>query len=418
MSRPFEQTLEVYGDLAVRIGLNLRAGQRLLIVGPLSNGGVSLQAAPLVRQVARSAYRAGAELVEAIWGDEALQLVRFAHADRDTFGRFSTWFPKALVEHVQAGHAVLSIYANDPDYLSQQPRDLIGARELATAENVRPFREFLSRNAANWSVIAAADPGWAAKVFPDVPVDEQVGRLWDAIVQLCRLDHDDPVGAWERHLAQLAGRRDLLNARRYQALQYRGPGTDLTLGLPSGHQWVSGQSTTGHGIAFTPNIPTEEVFTIVDKDRVDGIVRGTKPLVFGGTVIEDFSLRFEGGRVVEVQAVTGLEMLQRLVATDAGAARLGEVALVPHSSPIGRLGRLFYNTLFDENAASHLALGSAYRFTLQGGETMTDDAFAAAGGNRSAAHADFMIGSGELDIDGVFADGRAEPLMRGGEWAS
>jgi aminopeptidase len=414
----FERTMDAYGDLAVHVGLNLRAGQRLMIIGPLANGGVALGAAPLVRRIAASAYRAGAQLVEAVWGDEALQITRFTHAPRDSFGEYSTWFPKALVEHVEAGHAVLSIYANDPDHLKQQPADLIGALQLATARSVRPFRELISRNQTNWSVIAAADPGWAAKVFPGRPSSEQVALLWDAITRLCRLDRPDPVAAWKTHLAALGERRDYLNRKRYDALKYRGPGTELTLGLPAGHIWVSGQSLSRSGILFAPNVPTEEVFTMAHKDRVDGTVRSTKPLSYGGTLIEDFSLRFEAGRVVEMHAARGEPMLRQLIETDDGAARLGEVALVPHGSPVAQSGLLFYNTLFDENAASHVALGSAYRFTIDRGEVMSDAEFEEAGGHRSAMHSDFMIGSADLDVDGVLASGAVEPLMRRGEWAS
>jgi aminopeptidase len=418
MSMDLEATLETYGDLAVKIGLNLREGQRLLVIGPLANGGVSLAAAPLVRQIAASAYRAGAELVEAVWGDEAMQLARFGHARRESFGHYSAWFPRALVEHVEAGHAVLSVYANDPDLLRDQPLDRVGDLQQATAHAVRPFRELISRNATNWSIVAAADGPWAAKVFPDLPPVTQVSALWEAIARLCRLDQPDPVAAWQAHLAALVERRDVLNRKRYDALRYRGPGTDLTLGLPRGHVWVSGQSLSRSGILFAPNLPTEEVFTIADRNRVDGIVRSTKPLSHGGTLIDDFSLRFAGGRVVELSAARGEAMLRHLIETDEGAGRLGEVALVPHSSPIAQSGLLFYNTLFDENATSHVALGSAYRFTLEGGEAMADDEFERAGGNRSAVHSDFMIGSADLDIDGVLADGRAEPLMRAGEWAA
>ncbi len=418
MPADFVSTLETYGDLAVKIGLNLRAGQRLLIIGPLANGGVSLQAAPLVRHIAASAYRAGAELVEAVWGDESLQLIRFHHAPRESFSQYSNWLPKALVEHVEAGHAVLSVSANDPDHLAGQSPELIGALQLATARSVRPFRELISRNATNWSVVAAADAGWAAKVFPRLPPSEQMQKLWDAIVRLCRLDCEDPIAAWQAHLDALVERRDDLNRKRYDALRYRGPGTDLTIGLPTGHIWVSGQSLSRAGILFAPNLPTEEVFTIAHKDRVDGTVRSTKPLSHGGTLIEDFSLRFARGRVVEIKAAKGEQMLRQLMGTDEGAAHLGEVALVPHSSPVAQSGLLFYNTLFDENAASHVALGSAYRFTLDAGEQMSDEDFERAGGNRSAVHSDFMIGSAELDVDGVYPDGRSEPLLRRGEWVS
>ena len=411
-----DQRLESYADLTVSVALNLQPGQRLMIVGPLMNGGVSLEAAPLVRAIAASAYRAGAELVEAIWGDEPMQLARFRHARRDGFGHFSAWLPKTLAEHADAGHAVLSVYCNDPDLLQHEPADLAGALQRATSRSVMPFRELISRNHTNWAVVAAAAAAWAAKVFPDEPVDDRLGTLWDTIARLCRLDRPDPVAAWREHLAGLSARSDQLNRRRYSALRFSGPGTQLTVGLPSGHIWVSGASTSRNHITFVPNLPTEEVFTIADRARVEGTVRATKPLNYAGTLIEDFSVRFEGGRVVDVSAARGQAVLQQLVDTDEAAGRLGEVALVPQASPIAQSGRLFYNTLFDENAASHVALGTAYTFTLSGADAMTDDEFARAGGNRSAVHVDFMIGSSELDVDGVLDNGDGEPLMRRGDW--
>jgi aminopeptidase len=378
---------------------------------------VSLEAAPLVRHIAESAYEAGASLVEAIWGDEAMQMTRFRHAPRDSFGESSAWLPKALVEHAEAGHAILSVYANDPDQLKDEPPALVSAVQQAVSKSARPFRELISRNQTNWTVVAAAGAGWAARVFPDAPPSERAPRLWEAIGRLVRLDRRDPVAAWEEHLEALARRRDFLNAKRYASLRYTGPGTDFTLGLAEGHLWMAGRSTSRGGITFAPNLPTEEVFTMPHKDRVDGVVSSSKPLSYGGTVIEDFSLTFEKGRVTKVTAQRGEAVLRQLVETDAGAGRLGEVALVPHSSPVSQSGLLFYNTLFDENAASHVALGSAYKFTLSGGESMTDEQFERAGGNRSGVHCDFMIGSGALDIDGVMANGATEPLMRRGEWA-
>jgi aminopeptidase len=417
MSADLEQRLQAYGELAVRVGLNLRAGQRLLVIGPLASGGASLEAAPLIRHIVTSAYKAGASLVEVIWGDDTMQLARFAHAPRDSFSEFSSWLPKALFEHAEGGNAVLSVYANDPDQLKDQPTELVGAVQQAVSRSVRPFRELISRNQTNWTVVAAAGAGWAARVFPNLPRDEQVPRLWEAIGALCRLDRPDPVAAWETHLKALALRRDYLNAKRYSSLTYAGRGTDLTIGLPEGHLWVSGRSESRAGIAFAPNLPTEEVFTMPRADRVDGVVRSSKPLSYGGTVIENFGLTFVGGRAVSVTAERGQAVLQQLVDTDPGAARLGELALVPHSSPVAQSGLLFYNTLFDENAASHVALGSAYKFTMSGGEHMDDDAFERAGGNRSAVHVDFMIGSPELDVDGVLPNGTSEPLMRRGEWA-
>ena len=416
--RDSDQVLRSYADLAVGVGLNLREGQRLLVIGPLANGGVSLEAAPLVRAIAASAYRSGARMVEALWGDEAMALDRLRVAPRNSFDQYSRWLPDALVQHVEAGDAVLSVYANDPDQLKDEDPQRITAVQQATARAVQPFRERISRNATNWSIVAAAAPAWARKVFPGLNDEEATARLWDAIVRLCRLDRPDPVSAWRTHLETLNCRKERLNASRYTTLKYRGPGTDLTVGLPESHVWVSGQSTSARGIVFAPNLPTEEVFTMPHKDRVNGTVSSSKPLSYAGTLIEDFRFEFVDGRAVNVTAAKGEEMLRELVGTDPGASRLGEIALVPHGSPISQSGLLFYNTLFDENAASHVALGAAYKFTMADSEEMDNAAFEAAGGNRSTVHVDFMIGSDALDIDGVRQDGATEPLMRQGEWTA
>jgi aminopeptidase len=412
----FDAILQRYADVTISVGLNLRAGQRLMITGPRNTGGVSIDAAPLVRHLTASAYRANASLVEVTWGDETLLMHRFAYAPRDSFAQVSNWFSRALTEHVEAGHAVLSVYANDPILLRDQPADLVGVLQQATAKAFHPFAEQITKNNTNWAVIAAAAPSWAARVFPGGEAEGATRRLWQAIFQMCRLDQPDPVAAWRDHLALLEGRAAHLNARRYAALRYSGPGTRLTVGLPDGHRWEGGRSRSQNGTRFTPNLPTEEVFTLPHKDRVDGTVASSKPLSHGGVLIEDFSLTFEHGRVTAASAAKGEDALKRLLDTDHGARSLGEVALVPHSSPISRSGLLFYNTLFDENAASHLAIGTAYRFTLQGGQAMSDDAFAAAGGNQSRVHVDFMIGSGALDVDGIRADGSVEPVLRKGEW--
>ena len=412
----FERRMELYAELTVKVALNVQPGQRLLIIGPLANGGAALEAAPVIRKIAECAYDVGAAFVEAIYGDEALQLVRFKRAPRNSFGQYSAWLPRALQEHVEGGNAVLSVYANDPDLLKHQPPELVSTVQEATAREVRPFREQISRNQTNWAVVAAASPGWATRVFPNMSEEAATARLWDEISRLCRLDRPDPVAAWEEHLLNLERRAAFLNQRKYSALKYKGPGTDLTLGLPDGHLWVSGRTASRSGIPFTANLPTEEVFSIVHKDRADGWVRSSKPLSYGGTLIDGFSVRFAEGQVVEMKADKGEAVLKRLLEADAGARRLGEVALVPHSSPVSASGRLFYNTLFDENAASHVAFGSAYKFTLRGADAMTDDEFERAGGNRSAVHVDFMIGAADLDVEGVRDGDVAEPLMRAGEW--
>lgn len=417
MVSDFEARLQRYADAAIRAALNLQRGQRLMMIGPRLTGGVSPEAAPLVRALARSAYRAGSPLVEVLWGDEALQLVRFRDAPPESFAQYSAWLPKALVDHIEGGHALLSVYANDPDLLAALPPDRVTALQQAASHGLQQFSELIGKNSTNWLVVSGAAERWAAKVFPRESTRTAVDRLWEAIFRMCRIDGDDAASDWAAHLETLARRSDDLNGRRYRQLRYRGAGTDLSVGLPDDHVWVSGRSASGRGVAFAPNMPTEEVFTMPHKDRVDGVVRSSKPLSYGGVTIEDFVFTFAGGRIVEARAAKGEAVLRSMIASDEGAARLGEIALVPHSSPISQSGVLFYNTLFDENAASHLAVGSAYRFTVRGGERMADEAFAAAGGNRSMIHVDFMIGHNALDVDGVRPDGATEPIMRGGEWA-
>jgi aminopeptidase len=410
MPSDFEQTLQKYADLAVKIGLNLQAGQRLLIAAPI-------QTAQLVRLIVASAYQAGARLVDVIWGDEQVALARFQYAPRDSFEEFPTWHAQAFIENAQRGDALLSVAASDPDLLNGQDSELIATVQKSRAKHLRPFYDLLTRNALNWVVVSAPVASWAAKVFPHEAAENQIARLWDMIFELCRLKQADPIAAWRAHIGELISRSAYLNQKRYTALKYSGPGTDLTIGLPRGHVWKSALDTSTNGIAFTPNLPTEEVFTMPHREQVNGVVTASKPLSYGGRLIENFRLTFAEGRVVEMTAMEGEAVLRNLLATDEGAGRLGEVALVPHNSPIAQSGLLFYNTLFDENAASHIALGKAYKFTLENGTAMSDKQFEQAGGNTSLVHVDFMIGSGQIDIDGLTDDGRTEAVMRGGEWA-
>lgn len=407
----FDQKLQNYADLAIHVGLNLQPGQRLII------NRAPVESAPLVRRLAVSAYQAGARLVDVFWSDDALSLARFNHAPRDSFEEFPTWRTEALVKHAAAGDAILSIYAVDPDLLEGQDPALISQVQQAYDRHMAGVREYLMRDHSNWTIITYPVASLAAKIFPEDAPDQQVAKMWDVVFKIVRADQPDPVAAWQIQIQRLAGWRDYLNGKRYTALKYRAPGTELTVGLPEGHLWHAGQKTTLSGLPFIPNIPTEEVFSLPHRDRVEGVVTSTKPLNLAGTLIENFRFRFEEGKIVEVKAEKGQETLQRLIATDEGAARLGEVALVPHNSPVSQSGLLFYNTLYDENAASHLAIGRAYRFCLEAGEKMSDEEFAAAGGNNSLTHVDFMIGCREMDIDGLTPDGSLEPLMRQGGWA-
>jgi len=410
MTPEFERSLSQYAELIVKVGLNLQPGQRLMIRGPI-------EAAPLMRLVAAHAYDAGGRLVETIFSDPQMLLARYRHAPRDSFTEHSDWWWKAGLELVEAGGALLSIGGVDPYLLKGIDSELIATVQRTEGRAAVPFSSLISADAINWCVVGYATEGWAGRVFPDLPPAEAQSRLWEAIFRTVRLDAADPLAAWDAHNANLAARSAWLNGKQYAALHYRGPGTDLTVGLPENHHWIGGAAPTGIGITNVANMPTEEVFTAPHRERMDGTVRATMPLNVGGNLIEDFSLTFENGRVVDLKAARGEALLRAQVAMDEGAARLGEVALVPHSSPISQSGILFYNTLYDENASSHLALGRAYRNCIAGCEDASDEEFAARGGNTSALHLDFMVGSAEIDIDGITAGGGREPLMRGGEWA-
>lgn len=418
-----QDLLAKYAEAIVKVGLNIRAGQRLIISSGGTRG-VPHQFAPLVREISKAAYAAGAKYVEAIFADEEMLRIRAQHAPKGTFDIYPKWQISALKEMVDNGDALLSIAGANPDLLGGLDPEVVGQMQRAHLENWGPVSEKVSTNAINWCVIAAAGDAWAQKIFPELPVDKAVDKLWQAIFETTRIDQPDPVEAWNNHIATLRERALYLQSKQYTALHYRaaplegkGPGTDFTVGLPSGHLWISAQSMAQNGIAFTANMPTEEVFTLPDRNRADGVISATFPLSYGGTLINDFQVTFENGRIVKVTAKQGEAALQKLVDTDEGSARLGELALVPASSPIGKRGHLFYNTLFDENASCHIAIGRAYRFTLAGGTELNDEEFIAAGGNVSLNHVDFMIGSPQMDIDGIAKDGTREPVMRQGEWA-
>jgi len=411
MNPDFDRQLATYADLIVKVGLNLRAGQRLCVRAPL-------EAAPLVRRVAAHAYRAGSPLVDVIWSDPELQLIRFQDAPPDSFQTVADWPVKAGLEYVGNGHALLSITGVDPDLLRDVDPQAIATQRSAEGRAMLPVSRLVSADAINWCVVGYATPGWAARVFPGLPAEQQVDKLWEAIFRTVRLDAADPIAAWERHSADLLARSAYLNGKQYDALRFTGPGTDLTVGLPHNHRWIGGAAPTAVGITNIANIPTEEVFTAPHRLRVNGTVRATLPLNYSGNLIENFSLTFRDGRVVDLTAEKGEALLRAQIAIDEGAAMLGEVALVPHSSPISRSGIMFLNTLFDENASSHIALGRAYQNCIVGGEGLDEEGFAQLGGNSSATHLDFMIGSAAVDVDGLAADGTAEAVMRGGEWAN
>ncbi|WP_191240584.1 aminopeptidase [Deinococcus ficus] len=409
MALSFDEKLRNYARLAVRVGLGVKPGQRVLVQAPV-------ETAKLARLVVREAYAAGASFVDVRWDDDDVQLARFELAPDGTFDTISRWRVDAETETADAGGAVIAIRATNPNLLANVDAKRVSTYQKAWATYRQPYSAQVMTNRLNWNLISAPVADWAALMFPDASAEEAVEKQWDAIFAATRADLPDPVAAWEEHLAHLKRRREALNAKQYAALHFRGGETDLTVGLADNHLWGGGAADTTGGITFTANIPTEEVWTAPHRERVDGVVVSTKPLSYSGVLIDGIRIEFRDGRIVNASAKQGEAALKEMISTDEGSHRLGEVALVPHSSPISRSGLFFYNTLYDENAASHIAIGRAYRFNVAGGVDMTDEQFAQAGGNDSLTHVDWMIGSDQIDVDGITKDGNREPVMRGGEF--
>ena len=410
-SLPFEDKLDRFARVAVHVGLNLQAGQELLI-------SASIEMLPLVRRITEHAYKAGALLVTTFYGDDETTLARYQYAQDASFDHAAKWMADGVAAAFGGGAARLAIAGANPALLAGQDPAKVSRANIAGSKANKPAMELITRHAINWSIVAAATPAWAKLVFPALPEDEAVAKLWDAIFTASRATSDDPVAAWKAHSAHLHSRVAYLNEKRFHALRFHNSDgtTDLTVGLADDHLWAGGGGEAGNGVFCNANIPTEECFTTPHKDRVDGFVRASKPLSHQGTLIENITCTFEGGKIVSATATAGEEALKRLIGSDEGARRLGEVALVPHSSPIAQSGILYWSTLFDENAASHIALGQAYATCLQGGEHMDEATLAAKGANSSLIHVDWMIGSGVMDVDGLAADGTSEPLMVQGEW--
>lgn len=405
----FAARLQAYAELLVRVGVNLQSGQKLLVRA-------SVDAAPLVRLVVDEAYRLGSPYVEVLWADDSVTRSRFLHGPEGSFGVVPQYRADAMNQLAAEGAASLAILADDPDALAGTDPERFATFQKVWRPLVRPYSDLAMSDRIAWCVAAAAAPAWARKVFPGQPVEEAMTALWDAIFTATRITEPDPVSAWRDHNAALGARKASLNERRYDALHFKAPGTDLTVGLAEDHLWDGGGSTLPNGVGFVANMPTEEVFTAPHRQRVNGVVRASMPLAYNGILIDDFSLEFKDGAVVKATAGKGQAALDEILATDEGARRLGEVALVPASSPIAKAGVLFLETLFDENAACHIALGRGYVNCVQGAQDLSPEERLVKGLNDSLAHVDFMIGSSAMDIDGVLPDGTREPVMRQGEW--
>ena len=401
--------LDRLAEVAVHVGLGLGHGQELVMTAPL-------EALPLVRRITEHAYRAGGSLVTTLFTDEEATLMRFRYAPDESFDRASDWLQEGLAAAFRSGAARLAIAGANPVLLAREDPAKVARANLAFSKASRPALDLIARHEINWTIIAYATPAWAKLVFPNETEETAISRLWDAIFAATRVDTPDAIGAWRAHDAYLQERAEFLNRKRFAALHFRGPGTDLRVGLADDHAWLGGGTRARNGIYCIPNMPTEEVFTTPHKDRTEGTVTSTKPLSYQGALIEDIKVQFERGRIVEATAKEGEAILESMLDSDEGARRLGEVSLVPHSSPISKSGLLFWNTLFDENAASHIALGQAYSTCIRNSDKLDATQLASKGANDSLIHVDWMIGSAEMDVSGLTPDGKAEPLMRRGEW--
>lgn len=406
----FQTNLEKYAELAVKVGVNLQKEQTLVI-------NTTLDSQELVRLVVKKAYENGAANVIVNWNDDIVSRLKYDLAPDQAFHEYPKWRAKELEELAESGAAFMSIVSTSPDLLKGVNPERIANFQKATGIALKEYRKYILTDKVSWTVIAAASDAWAAKVFPEESSETRVHKLWDAIFKATRVDNDNPVEAWKQHDENLHEKVAYLNSKRYKKLHYIAPGTDLTIELNNKHLWVGAGSINVAGNEFMANMPTEEVFTVPLKNGVNGVVSSTKPLSYGGNIIDRFTITFENGRIVKYKAEEGEEILKRLIETDEGSHYLGEVALVPYHSPISQSNILFYNTLFDENASNHLAIGSAYSFCIDGGKNMSQEELAENGLNESITHVDFMIGSSEMNIDGITADGKTEPIFRNGNWA-
>ncbi|WP_312497755.1 aminopeptidase [Enterococcus sp.] len=406
----FNQNLEKYAQLITEVGVNVQAGHTIVIQ-------IAVDQAPLARLLTTKAYELGAAEVIVQWTDDVVQKEFLSHAADDRLSNIPQYKIDQTNDWVEKGASRISVVSANPDALAGVDSDRVALFQAASGKAMMNLRQATQANKVSWTVVAAAGADWAQKVFPDVAADEAQDKLWDQIFKTTRIYEEDPVAAWKKHDETLQVKAEALNKEQFSALHYTAPGTDLTIGLPKNHLWEGAGSYNARNEKFMANMPTEEVFTAPDARRIDGYISSTKPLSYAGTIISGMKFTFKDGKVVDFSAEQGEEVLGKLLAIDEGAKSLGEVALVPDPSPISQSGIIFFNTLFDENASNHLALGSAYAFSLQGGTEMSEDELAAAGLNRSQTHVDFMVGSDQMSIDGIKEDGSTVPVFRNGDWA-
>ena len=405
-----EKNLEKYAELAVKVGVNIQPMQTLVINAPI-------ETAPFVRKIAKKAYGCGAKNVHIEWSDEECTLIKYLNAPDEAFNEYPMWLAKGYEDMAKEGAAFLSIYAQNPDLLKDVDPKRVANAQKSSGIARKKWREYVSADKCRWSIVSVPTKEWSAKIFPGFSEEERTQKLWDAIFKVTRVDQEDPVESWKKHTDDLKNRMNFLNEKKFKKLYFKSPKTDLTIELPKDHIWSGGASQDPNGIDFIANIPTEEIFSMPSKFGVNGVVSSTKPLIYGGNTIDNFTITFKDGKIVEFTAEKGYETLANLIDTDEGSHYLGEVALVPFKSPISDTNIVFYNTLYDENASCHLAIGSAYLGCIENGVNMSKEEKEASGVNDSLTHVDFMVGSSDMNIIGETYDGASIDIFKDGNWA-
>ena len=406
----YEKQLQKYAELLVKVGLNVQEKEPVYIQA-------SIDASEFVHLVVEEAYKIGAEDVKVRYNDDRIAQLKYQYEPEAFFENVKQYDIDEKMDYLDRKAAFLSIVSSSPDSLKDADPNKIRKSMAANGKAFKDYMVAVQSDRMSWCVASYPSVGWAKMMFPELSDDEAVNKLLETILKTVRVDQEDPVKAWEEHDHLLHEKADYLNNKKYKALHYKSEGTDLTIELPNGQYWSGASSVNSKGNSFVANMPTEEVFTAPHKNGVNGTVSNTLPLSYSGNIIDDFTLTFKDGEVVDYKAGVGEEILKSILETDEGSKRLGEVALVPVDSPISNMNTLFYNTLFDENASCHIALGSAYAFCIEGGKDMTAEQLAENGLNDSTTHVDFMIGSKDLAIDGILENGEKEPVFRDGNWA-
>ncbi len=396
--------------LSIKRGIGLKKGQNLLITAPI-------ESLPLVRKICEHAYKEGANIVTPLFTDSDITLSRFKFAHDESFDKAANWLYNGMGEAFDNNTARMAIAGDDPMLLAEMDPDKVSRANKANNIAYKPARERITEFKINWNIISWPGKAWAKRVFPEIDENEAVHKLGEAIFHASRVSSDDPVNEWDKHNENLREKTNWMNSMNFQSLYYEGPSTSLEVGLADGHEWMGGESEAQNGIICNPNIPSEEVFTTPHALKVNGKVCSTKPLSYQGTLIDDISVEFENGKIINAKASKGENVLLKVLDSDEGSRRLGEVALVPNSSPISQLGITFFNTLFDENAASHIALGQCYTKCFKD-KNLNADEIKSRGGNSSMIHIDWMIGSEKINVSGKDQDGNMVPIFKQGEWCN